>query len=126
MLRSVRAFRHPEWTGHIQDGNDLAILKLERKSCLRPIKGIGNSTELSNENNNYHFYFWGKDGPEINASVSLRFLSMDYINPSDCSNNHGVAPEDTQVCFADGNEIGVCKGIKDLTLFEIFLYLTYL
>lgn len=106
----MAAFPHPDWTGDTRDGNDLVILKLNKKTCLTPIKNFGKA-EVS-RGDVLQFFSYGRSGETSAFSNTLQTGPFSFIPQSACQKRFDLDLRDNEMCFnGDGGVVGVCTGI---------------
>ena len=118
-IPSILPIFHPNWTGVKEDGYDLALLKLQRDSCLMfPIELAPEDFEFPDPaNTTYLFAAFGRDD-ELGA-FSLQLQAGDWrIIPNDeCQANFtqpGTVITDQMLCARGAATPGLCQGTRDL------------
>lgn len=112
-IKSIEPFFHPDWI----DGNkvDLALLKLERDSCLPfPIDLAPEDFEFPDpEDTTYTFVAFGREDEQSGFSVQLQAGDWRMI-PNDVCQEDFAQPEtnvtDTMLCARGAATPGLCPG----------------
>lgn len=102
---------HPQWQSDTSSGHDLAILKLNETTCVRPIKYIG--LTFLHEEHDYRFLGFGRVSESSANSAIAQGKIMKYIDRDTC-NKRGYFEHDTtqfEFCVAgEDNLVSVCSG----------------
>nr|XP_056720928.1 chymotrypsin-like elastase family member 1 [Euleptes europaea] len=114
-LRVDRIFRHPNWNGDVNDGNDIALLRLSQSAVLNNYVQLGSLPPAGQIlPNNYLCYIIGWGRTKINgpgASVLQQAL-LPVVSYSTCSTSAywGSKVKDTMVCAGGDGKGDGCKG----------------
>lgn len=104
------AIPHDDWTGTTDDGNDLVILKLDSKTCVRPIATLG----ANSAGNRGGLVFLGYGRTAIGGSFSfvLQAGLFDSLNSTHCNERYNLSPSlgRTDLCARGQTAVGVCSG----------------
>jgi len=108
--RTVVAIPHDDWTGTTEDGNDLVILKLDKKTCVSPIPNLG----AKGPNNRESLVFLGYGRTAIGGSFSFVLQSgvFNSLNVTHCNDRYNINPDlgKRDLCVRGETAVGVCSG----------------
>lgn len=102
---------HPDWNGFSQDGNDIAVLRMDSPTCVAPIPSIGGPV-LTGQNTTYLGF--GRTSVSGPFSTDLLFGEFTTQAASTCTSN-GAAPVGTGAVSTfctrgPGGNGGLCEG----------------
>ena len=110
-VKVVRIIRHEKWNGNYANGNDIALLQLEKSAfgTTRNVMPICLSRETSFEN--FIVAGWGyvNDGYNKVVNGCLNEAELDVIDQRTCS-RYGDAYKNTKEIICAGGEKNICKG----------------
>ena len=104
------AIPHDDWTGTTEDGNDLVILKLDKKTCVLPISQLG----VKGPNNREGLLLLGYGRTAIGGSFSfvLQAGVFNSLNVTHCTDRYRLNPNlgKRDLCVRGQTNIGLCSG----------------
>jgi len=107
---TIIAIPHDDWTGSTEDGNDLVILKLDKKTCVPPVPQLG----VTSPNNREGLSFLGYGRTAIGGSFSfvLQAGIFNSLNVTHCTDRFDLNPNLSKrnLCVRGQTNIGVCSG----------------
>lgn len=108
--KTVLSIPHPDWNGILEDGNNLAILKLEEETCVEPIFQLG-ADDAQNQRD-LPFMGYGRTGNRGDHSHHLLVALFNTFNASYCNERYEVDPPLThrELCARGQNTVGMCVG----------------
>ncbi|GMH42062.1 hypothetical protein BSKO_09981 [Bryopsis sp. KO-2023] len=97
------------WTGDVIDGSDIAILKLDKPSCLLPMPILGTKLKPSQE---LEFLGFGRSSIGGSFSFLLQAGKFKYVTNKRCAKAFDLKEDLTfrSVCIKGPNSAGVCAG----------------
>lgn len=109
-LQTIHTFVPDEWDGDPRGGYDLALLKLQNKSCMAPIPLARAKFEIPSVDP-LLFLGWGRLGSAGAFSNELQVANMTHIEQKEC-NNSLVRSDVTErmVCARGVTTQGLCQG----------------
>ncbi|GMH40226.1 hypothetical protein BSKO_08130 [Bryopsis sp. KO-2023] len=107
--QTVRPLLPKGWTGDPLDGSDIAILKLDKPTCLKPIPALGNRMKPNQEVN---FLGYGRSSIGGSFSYILGAGKFRYLTNKNCSATFDLKTKLTfnDICIKGPNSAGVCVG----------------
>ena len=112
---------HDKWEGNRLLGYDIAIIKLDRPTCVQPVKFIGKRDSVQEQLTIFGF---GRTGSSGEFPSELHGGDLELITRSECNKRYNLPMKtgpDT-VCFkAAGGVAGVCAGLLCLLSWNLFV-----
>lgn len=101
---------HPDWNGHLEDGNNLAILKLDEETCVEPIPQLG--ADDAENRRDLPFVGYGRRGDTGDFSHELILALFNTFNASYCNERYELDPPLThrELCVRGESSVGMCAG----------------
>lgn len=109
-LQTIKTFVPDEWNGDPRNGFDLALLKLDKKSCMKPIPIAGKNFKIPTVDS-LIFMGWGRLGSTGAFTSRLQVANMTYIEMEECKMSlvrSDVTKE--MVCTKGVTTEGLCQG----------------
>lgn len=104
------AIPHPEWNGILEDGSNLAILKLDEETCISPVSSMG---ENSAENRrDLTVLSYGSSAGNPNYSPDLMYALFDTYNATYCNERYRLEHllTEQELCGKQESSVGICHG----------------
>eukprot|EP00210_Caulerpa_lentillifera_P008336 g7952.t1 len=102
---------HENYTGDPVDGNDIALIKLNQSTCLRPVPNIGRQTAAGEQ---YMLLGFGRASSNSTLSSSLRGANVTNFDIQQCNEIFGAETplDEKKVCTRnlDCNCASSCEG----------------
>lgn len=107
-----RQFIHEEWNGVVEDGNDIALLKLSKNANLR-VPHLDSVSSVYRDGVSFAAPGWGIQGEGEGFSDKLQVAEdLPYVNLKSCNNkgawNNSIKASMT--CAGFGSP-GTCQGV---------------
>jgi len=99
---------HPDFNGNPVDGNDLAIIKLSSKTCLKPVPNLGSNVFAGQQ---YFVLGFGQTGPYEPIAGSLLGANVTNYEIITCNSSFGVMPPLTELQLCTQNLACNCGAI---------------
>eukprot|EP00210_Caulerpa_lentillifera_P004083 g3896.t1 len=108
--KTVRAFPHPGWKGTVLDGDDLVILKLNKKTCITPVLLLG--AEDAEDQEGVMFLGYGRTSQGGKFPNLLHGSEMRTLNRTRCNRRYRMRPrvDRNELCARGNTVVGVCVG----------------
>eukprot|EP00210_Caulerpa_lentillifera_P005705 g5456.t1 len=109
--KPVLTIIHESYTGDPKDGFDIAMIKLNKPTCLKPVPFIGRQTSPGEV---YTLLGFGRTGPKLPFSTALLGANVTNYNIRQCNEIFGANPplDDRKVCTKNSscNCASSCEG----------------
>ena len=99
---------HPSWTGDTDDGYDVGLLKLDRKSKTT-VPGIDTHETPLSSGDLLTALGWGRTDSQDVADTLQMAESLSYLSPVRCEEEIGDIFEEHMICAGMLNE-DTCRG----------------
>jgi len=108
--KTVRAFQHPNWSGSTTAGDDIVILKLNRRTCVRPVVTLGAKDAEGQEE--LTFLGYGRTSERGNFPNILQGSQMNILTRKTCRNRYDFRPDvrTSELCVRGETTVGFCTG----------------
>eukprot|EP00210_Caulerpa_lentillifera_P000272 g265.t1 len=108
--KTKRAFPHPKWNGTISDGNDLVILKLNKKTCVKAVVTLG--TKKANNQDSLLFLGYGRTSERGNFPNILQVSEVNTMKRRTCNKRFNLEPgiRRKELCGRGETTVGMCTG----------------
>lgn len=107
---TVLAIPHPDWNGLLEDGSNLAILKLDEETCGQPLSYLGE--DGAEDRRGLTVAGFGSTAGNRNFSPFLLVAPFDTHNATYCNERYGLQPPLTkqEICARQERAVGICAG----------------
>ena len=110
---------HDKWEGNRLLGYDIAIIKLDRPTCVQPVKFIGKRDSVQEH---FTVFGFGRTGSSGEFSSELEGGHLKFISRSECNKNFNLPVKMgwDSVCFKTaGGVAGICAGFSHLNFVSL-------